>query len=308
MDNEYLLTKLYEHMKGSCGIPNHSGTAIYFCIAKQCHERYLCSECIIEKVDHFTNHIKTLVPLDNKSKFMKFLNINNVFTSNPGSRDNVGLDVRDKLTNLYNEIRQEVNRAIDLHMKLNIEELSRILADKGDIPTGVKESGTKLSNEVSSEIESFINYKNKLNFNELYETISIMLSKHNEEIANEKKRGIELKVNPDIVNLKVDEMIAEHLGPKKPVTTKQSTKEQQKLFTFSEEYDPDSRLNQTAHFDDISNFSKAMGFNRDFSVTFGRRDEILSSFNTEASEEDNMRRNNIKNRLNELKNKLGKLK
>ena len=97
MENEINIDKLYNYMKGECNNSNHTGKAIYYCINKNCKDRYLCSECLIENIEHFTLHLKTLIPLDTKSKFMKFLDLTgvNVFSKN----DNI--NYLDHIKNIY---------------------------------------------------------------------------------------------------------------------------------------------------------------------------------------------------------------
>jgi hypothetical protein len=314
MENEQLITKLYEHMKGRCNYESHSGTAIYFCIYKTCHERYLCSECLIERVEHFTNHVKNLIPLDNKSKFTKTLNLTNTTRQN-----NFDLDIKDKIANLYNEIKESINTAVDKHMKINLENLCEAMNNKIGSKNNANGNETTKA-EVNKEIETFINYKDKSTFNELLEALSSKLNKLNEQITSEKKKEFNFTVNTNFIEAKVDEIIKEHfLITKQEIISnnnfntsnsfKQVNSRNEKFFTFSDEYDGDSKLNQTAQFDDISEFSKRMGFNRDFSFSNQtRKDEILNTLNTETNEEDVTRRNNIKSRLNDLKLKLNQLK
>jgi hypothetical protein len=297
MDNEYLSNKFYEHMKGKCSYTTHSGIAIYFCISKTCDNRYLCSECIIESLEHFTNHVKSLLPLDNKSKFIKFLNLT------PGGiiPDNQVINTKDKIAEFYAQIKQKVSEAIDKHIAENIDKLC-----KGN-NFNPKEFCDKTYLEVNKEIENFINKNDKSQFCQLFEDVSKKLTNLTENIADAQRQNFNVKISPEIINSKISEIFNEHLGITPLVVLNKTNSRNDKLFTFSEEYDGDSRLNQTAQFEDISNFSKSMGFNRDFQ-TFGKREEILNTLNSEVNEEESYRRNNIKSRLNDLKNKLANMK
>jgi hypothetical protein len=316
MENEYLSNKLYEHMKGKCSYLNHSGIAIYFCISKDCIDRYLCSECIIEQIDHFTNHIKSLLPLDNKSKFTKFINLTVPTTSQNNSNSH---GIKDRVVDFYTQLKETIDKVLDKHMNENIDKLCHNIEEKEGGVINNKEATGEILQGVNKDIENFITNKDKTQFCDLYESIVAGVSKLNEKLN--KKIYFENKPKQEVIEVKINELVSEHFEDTTSNQTQgnqvrtqpirqPSSRNENKLFTFAEEYDGESKLNQTSCFEDISNFSKAMGFNRDFGFnqTFGKREEILNTLNTETSEEDHTRRDNIQSRLNNLRNKLSKMK
>jgi hypothetical protein len=197
MDYELIIEKLYEFMKGECNNTNHSGKAIYFCLNNQCEKKYLCSECLIEDVEHFTNHLKTLVPLDNKAKFSKFLDLGDfkeINTSNSG--------VRDEVRQIYSKIKDKCISYIDEHMENNFEKyVNRLEQQLG------KDSNRNSLNEINRIIDNYITINRKDKFNDFYDELNKIIIVEKDNKLNRNKTSYQ--INDKFIQYKLNDIFTE---------------------------------------------------------------------------------------------------
>jgi hypothetical protein len=245
MDYEIIIDKLYEFMKGECNNKTHTGRAIYYCLKYECSKKYLCSECLIEDVEHFTNHLKTLVPLDNKSKFCKFLDIADLKEVKSNTNE-----IEDMVRDIYSQIKNKCINYIDEHH-------------------------FNTSCEINKTIENFINQNKKENFNELYDELNKFISVRKDNMLKRNKTNVQ--INERFIQYKINDIFTEQFC---------KTDLQQPLGTLAEETE--------------SEFDKSY---------ISIKEEIMETLNTNSSDImiDGNRSQSIKNRLTELRQRLGKI-
>ena len=150
----------------------HSSKAIYFCSDNQCNVNYICSECLIEKPEHFAKHYKSLIPIDDIKKFFKFIKF-------PVDQLISSLSNEIKLTPVdeyYDTIKQLFMEIVDLHYKehsavltQNVNEQMKLLGEptanmsviENKISMFIKEGKRNGIQSLIRNIESFIKSKDK---------------------------------------------------------------------------------------------------------------------------------------------------
>ena len=153
----------------------HSSKAIYFCSDNQCNINYICSECLIEKPEHFAKHYKSLIPIDDIKKFFKFIKF-------PVDQLLSSLSNEIKLTPVeeyYEMIKKLFIEIIDLHYKEyshilneNVNEQMKSIGEpkanmsiiENKISMFIKEGKRNGIQSLIKNIESFIKSKDKAEF------------------------------------------------------------------------------------------------------------------------------------------------
>jgi hypothetical protein len=261
MDYELIVEKLYEFIQGECNNHNHSGKAIYYCLRSDCEKKYLCSECLIEDIEHFTNHLKSLVPLDNKSKFWKFLDLGDFNDTNTSA-------IRDQVKDIYSKIKNKCIAYIDEHMANNFEKyVNRIEQQTGN-------AGNNLS-EINIMIDKFFSNNRKENFHEFYYELNKMITIKKDNMLKNNKASINL--NDRFIQYKLNDIFTEQFC---------KSDLQQPLVTLAEETE--------------SEFDKSY---------ISIKEEIMETLNTSSLNlsTDGNKSQSIKNRLHDLKQRLGKI-
>ena len=196
MDYEIIIENLYEFMRGECNNKTHTGKAIYYCLKSECNKKYLCSECLIEDVEHFTNHLKTLVPLDNKLKFWKFLDLGDL-----NDILNNGDELRDQVREIYSQIKNKCVTYIDEHMENNLDKYVKRLEQQ--IPRDTNSS----PNDINKTIQNFIDSNKKENFNELYDELNKFISIKKDNMLKRNRSNIQ--INERFIQYKLNDIFTE---------------------------------------------------------------------------------------------------
>ena len=78
MKSNNIFTNLYQFfiLNSKCISSEHHGTPIYFCSEQNCNKYYICSQCLTEDTEHFSQHVKYFIALDNKKNFFNYFDIN----------------------------------------------------------------------------------------------------------------------------------------------------------------------------------------------------------------------------------------
>jgi hypothetical protein len=196
MDYEIIIENLYEFMKSECNNKTHTGKAIYYCLKSGCNKKYLCSECLIEDVEHFTNHLKTLVPLDDKLKFWKFLDLGDLNNITNNDRE-----IRDQVKEIYSQIKYKCMTYIEEHMENYLDKYVNRL--EHHITKDISNS----PNDINQTIQNFINSNKKENFNELYDELNNFISIKKDNILKRNKSNIQ--INERFIKYKINDIFTE---------------------------------------------------------------------------------------------------
>ena len=219
MELDKSLSNLYKYMRGNCNYSNHSGIAIYFCIEKECSNKYLCSECMIENPNHFTSHIKYFVPLDNKNKFCKFFDLNKILhkENDLGEviSDNNNLEqYKEILIKFFGKLKEIILNEMELLISNNIDTYLKNHEEgiKEREKLNHKNSQNKISISISNQIDEFINKNDKEKFSELCSKLTESVKVENEISQDEECLLINnIKFNNQSINKKLNEIIEENI-------------------------------------------------------------------------------------------------
>lgn len=331
---------LYEYMKGRCENSSHTGVAIYFCINENCSSRYVCSECIIDNHDHLASHNKFFVPLDNRTKFLKYadlleLEAKSLITkkSNNNSKKSEEEDkIVQQLKSFSIDLKDFIVSVIDEHMKTHMDEyLSKFTKPKNQICGDQESKFDKLIQQVTEEINNFINLKNKVAFAEFHERLNKIITsgeeslKRLEAVQDSRIKILEnININKEMIRNKINSLIEENISfcAGFEISSKEEQKniisqneEKSKTFTFgsyipSEENNnsipnPNTLMENTTTTTNIT-----IEETNNNSLTKANLDNFVNSlgYDSLASEETQIRSSNIKNRLEDLKNRLSTIK
>ena len=110
-----------------CSQTNHYGLPIYYCSHTSCNKGYICSQCLTEDPEHFSNHVKHFITLDTKKNFFRFLeipieNIEDSFSNNfmINSRNkflNYNKDKINDVNSFYDYIKNQIILTINTNPK-----------------------------------------------------------------------------------------------------------------------------------------------------------------------------------------------
>jgi len=338
------LNKLYDffHIKDSI-CSSHKSPAIYFCSDMNCKLGYICSECLIQNPNHFQKHLAYLIPVDDKEKFFKYLKfpvktVINEISNSKNEKTDINID------EFYNVIKTKINNLIDKHklekgfeiqnlinkycyskehINLAEEFNNKILkfieiGNKHEIQTFIKsleniireictekENNNKkkeLDNDIDIDIESIIN-KNLKNYYNLDE----LMNKKNNNINENKNNNNESNKNINNVNNIEDKNVLDNKFSsilKNYTPNKNENKNNINDNDFNFEFNIFSKTNDNNIKDngyvknEILNSQNKKGF------TSPKLDKIKEELNENEEIQEN---NNIKNRLELLKEKISKL-
>jgi hypothetical protein len=306
MNFEEIGKELYLFMKEKCSKLQHSGEAIYYCVNEVCNndDRYLCSECMMDNPTHFSSHIKTLVPLDDETKFFKacdFLKQNKTIKINEIISDDKNLIAnRNKLEKYYKDLKELISQLIDEHMKENLEKYCSAVENKTG-PNNVEEKINLISKEVNNRVYNFQSDKN--NKREFYKLLAELNKQANEleQITQNKPSNnyeIDIQINRTSLMQKLTDIIEENIQearvPHKATLTKTHSKGSN--FTFGIEEISDSSNIQA---NDTQTLNSSRG-----STSLKNKEELINSYMNESVQHDDSRSENIKSRLELLKQKM----
>lgn len=146
------LTNLYDFFKRSSKCKTHSSDAIFYCTEEKCNEKYICSFCILNDLEHTNNHKDKFLPLNDKISFFKKLEVNyNDFLIKLSERDEGHHHM--SIDEFYSNLKDKINFIIDKHketFKGKIQE--EILLNLKNINKRKKDS----LNQIEDKIKKFI--------------------------------------------------------------------------------------------------------------------------------------------------------
>ena len=195
--NSNILTNLYQYfiLNSKCPSKNHYGIPIYFCSHKSCNKCYICSQCLTEDTEHFSQHVKNFIALDTKKNFFKFFGLDNFDVNLFGFQFNINYLKNSEnpkqnkkiveAKNLYDYIKEKISNIFDDNTKNNFFENKNII-EKYLI--NEKEKEKKINELIYNKINSFIKEDNKLKIIELMEEIKPYIN-----YINEKNKTKEIK-------------------------------------------------------------------------------------------------------------------
>ena len=208
-----IFTNLYQYfiLNSKCPSKNHYGIPIYFCSHESCDKGYICSQCLTEDTEHFSQHVKNFIALDTKKNFFNFFGIDNLdinlydFEFNLNYlKNSENLKHNKKITearNLYEYIKENINNIFNDNTKNNFFEnknlIEKYLANE-------KEKEKKINEFIYNKINSFIKNNNKHKIIELIEEIKPYLN-----YIKEKNKTKELKEKAKLE--KINSIISEEL-------------------------------------------------------------------------------------------------
>ena len=234
-----ILNNLYQYfiLNSKCLIKNHYGTPIYFCSNQTCNKGYICSQCLTEDTEHFTQHVKNFIALDTKKNFFNYFgiensdinlsdfeyNLNYLKKSNNYKYNKKLIDsknlyeyIKERIINIchdnskkfYSENKNKIDKYIN-NEKEKEKQINEFINDK--INVFIKKNDKYKINELIEQIKPYINYlkeKNKtMTFNEKnkFEKIDLLL---NEEIPKiiEKCTNIYIEPIKDEFNLEIEKL------------------------------------------------------------------------------------------------------
>ena len=312
-----LFTNLYQFfiLNSKCVSKEHHGTPIYYCSEPNCNKTYICSQCLKEDTEHFSQHVKYFIALDNKKNFFNYFDINlfdnNIYDyeiniNNIKNAKNILFNNKIKNSkNFYDYIKESINNAFIESIHNNFLDEKNIIEkyitkekDKNKkinefisnkIMEFMKKNDKKKINELIQEIKPYINYiDNKNKEKTKFEKINILL---NEEIKKLIEKCINIyiesdeKENIDLNNIKDIKDKSFYEGS---INSISCIKNDKSNFEF-EELEPKININ-------INNFNKIENQN---TIKYS---PINDSFfkNIEENSEKNEKELNIKNSINIL--------
>lgn len=108
------------HKETKCNL--HSLKPLFYCTNASCSNDYLCSNCLSENDDHYTQHGNMFIPIDTKDKFLKHLNI----SLNTETNENVNALIsptKESIEQFYEVLKKKMIQVIDQHQQSNIDKL-----------------------------------------------------------------------------------------------------------------------------------------------------------------------------------------
>ena len=183
-----IFTNLYQYfiLNSKCPSKNHFGTSIYFCSEQSCNKGYICSQCLKEDTEHFSQHVKYFIPLDSKKNFFSCLGLENSdinindFDFNYLKNPKI-LSQNKKIcdgNNFYENIKEYIMNIFSDNTKNNFFENKNIIEN---YIVKNKEKEKKLNEFINNKINGFINKNDKYKINELIEQIKPYVNYLNEK-------------------------------------------------------------------------------------------------------------------------------
>ena len=317
---EQNLNNLYEFFIKNSLCSSHKSLSIYFCSDLNCKLGYICSECLIQNPNHFQKHLAYLIPVENKEKFFKYLKfpVKKIISEISIEKNEINIEkfydeIKIKITNLIDkhkiqkgfEIQNLINKFYSKeNVNLNEDFNNKIKkfienGNKHEIQTFIKsleniiremnekENVKKLNDDIENDIESIINKNLKYYYN-LNEFMN------NENKIDENK----IETNENKNNENLNEINNENLNKNKTTNNKNNNENNNDFnFDFNVFYKSNDDNNKDNGYvkNEIFNYKK--GFSP-------KLDKIKEELNENDDFQEN---NNIKNRLELLKEKISKL-
>ena len=318
---EQNLNNLYEFFIKNSLCSSHKSLSIYFCSDLNCKLGYICSECLIQNPNHFQKHLAYLIPVENKEKFFKYLKfpVKKIISEISIEKNEINIEkfydeIKIKITNLIDkhkiqkgfEIQNLINKFyckenVNLNEEFN-NKIKKFIenGNKHEIQTFIKsleniiremnekENVKKLNDDIENDIESIINKNLKCyyNLNEFMNNENKIETNENKIETNENKIEIKNEINNEINN---ENKIINNLN--------KNNNENDFNFDFNVFYKSNDDNNKDNGYvkNEIFNYKK--GFSP-------KLDKIKEELNENDDFQEN---NNIKNRLELLKEKISKL-
>ena len=162
---------LYQYFakNSKCSKSNHYSIPIYFCSNSSCNKGYICSQCLTEDPEHFSNHVKHFIALDSKKNFFRFLDIPIENIEESYSNNNFILNSRNKFLNLNKDKIFDVNSFYDyiknqIILTINNNQKNNLIKDENDIGeyyNKKKEIKNKNNEFINNSIKDFIKNDDK---------------------------------------------------------------------------------------------------------------------------------------------------
>jgi len=212
-----IFTNLYQYfiLNSKCHSKNHYGIPIYFCSHESCDKGYICSQCLTEDTEHFSQHVKNFIALDTKKNFFNFFGIENLdinlydFEYNINYiKNSENLKHNKKIKdarNLYEYIKENIKNIFNDNTKNNFFEnknlIEKYLANE-------KEKEIKINEFIYNKINSFIKNNNKHKIIELIEEVKPYLNflKEKNKTKESKEKNKLEKIN-SIINEELTKII-----------------------------------------------------------------------------------------------------
>ncbi len=327
---EQNLNNLYEFFIKNSLCSSHKSLSIYFCSDLNCKLGYICSECLIQNPNHFQKHLAYLIPVENKEKFFKYLKfpVKKIINEISIEKNEINIEkfydeIKIKITNLIDkhkiqkgfEIQNLINKFYSKeNVNLNEEFNNKIKkfienGNKHEIQTFIKsleniiremnekENVKKLNDDIENDIESIIN-KNLKSYYNLNEFMN------NENKIDENK----IETNENKNNENLNEINNENLNQNK-IINKNKTTNNLNNNEINNENNNDFNFDFNVFYKSNDDNNKDNGYvkNEIFNYKKGfspKLDKIKEELNENDDFQEN---NNIKNRLELLKEKISKL-
>ena len=206
---------LYQYFtkNAKCSETNHYGVPIYYCSQNNCNKGYICSQCLTEDPEHFSNHVKHFITLDTRKNFFKFLeipidNIEESFTSNFIINSRNKLFNKDKINDVnsfYEYIKNQIIYAVNNTQKNNLIRNENLLSDYYNTKKGIK---NKNNEYINNKIKEFIKKDDRHKIISLMNDIKPYLDKKDNKITEKDK----LKSINNIINEEIPKVIEKCLN------------------------------------------------------------------------------------------------
>ena len=314
MKSNNIFTNLYQFfiLNSKCISKEHHGTPIYFCSEQNCNKNYICSQCLTEDTEHFSQHVKYFIALDNKKNFFNYFDIN-FFDNNINDYEIKINDIKNlknilsnkkinNSKNFYDYIKEYINNAFNEAIQNNFLNEKNIIEK---YITKEKDKNNKINEFINNKIMEFIKKNEKKKINELIQKIKPYINyinyKEKEKIKFEKinlllneelKKLIEKCINIFIESDDEDNLDLNDIKDKSfydgSINNISCIKNDKSIFA-PEEFESKININ-------INNFSK---INNQNTIRYS---SINDSFfkNIEENSEKNEKETNIKNNINKL--------
>ena len=187
---------LYQYFtkNSKCSNMNHFGIPIYYCSNNLCDKGYICSQCLTEDPDHFTNHVKYFLYLDTKKNFFRFLEIP-IDNNEESFTNNFKLNSRNKFLSFnkekiydvgsfYDYIKCQIAITINNNQKNNLIKDENIIGEYYNKKKGIK---TKNNEYINNSIKEFIKNDDKHQIINLINKIKPSLNQKSNEIKEKDK-------------------------------------------------------------------------------------------------------------------------
>ena len=290
-----ILNNLYQYfiLNSKCSSKNHFGKPIYFCSQESCNKGYICSQCLKEDTEHFSQHVKNFIALDTKKNFFNFFALNNLDTNSYDNNDfDFNINYLKKSENFkhkkiiteakyfYEYIKEYIENIFNNNSKNNFAENKNLIEE---YITNEKEKERKINDFINNKMNPFIKKDDKHKIIELIEQIKPYIN-----CLNEKNKTKELRQKNKLE--KIDSLLNDEL--------KKIIEKCIKIFTEPENDDINLELNNLNMNDNLNTIEK----NRSF---YEGSINNISCIKTESNieQEENEPKNNINtNYKNIIKN------